>query len=107
MFGFFTFRFLTYINHDFRGDPATYTSDAYSFQMILIYIVLSAFGIYMLALLIPSIAIMVRRLRDSGYHWALIFLALIPYLGSFIIFILTLQPTKVELPFNNLNNPQQ
>ena len=24
----------------------------------------------MLALLIPSIAIMVRRLRDSGYHWA-------------------------------------
>ena len=39
---FFTFRFLTYINHDFRGDPATYTSDAYSFQMILIYIVLSA-----------------------------------------------------------------
>ena len=89
------------------GDPATYTSTPYSFQMILIYIVLFAFGIYMLALLIPSIAIMVRRLRDAGYHWALIFLALVPYLGGFIIFILTLQPTKVELPFNNISNPQQ
>lgn len=103
------FGFLLILIMILGGDPATYTSNAYSFQMILIYIVLSAFGIYMLALLIPSIAIMVRRLRDSGYHWALIFLALIPYLGSFIIFILTLtlQPTKVELPFNNLNNPQQ
>ena len=101
------FGFLLILIMILGGDPATYTSNAYSFQMILIYIVLSAFGIYMLALLIPSIAIMVRRLRDSGYHWALIFLALIPYLGSFIIFILTLQPIKVELPFNNLNNPQQ
>ena len=101
------FGFLLILIMILGGDPATYTSNAYSFQMILIYIALSAFGIYMLALLIPSIAIMVRRLRDSGYHWALIFLALIPYLGSFVIFILTLQPTKVELPFNNLNNPQQ
>lgn len=75
--------------------------------MILIYIVLSVFGIYMLTLLIPSIAIMVRRLRDAGYHWAFMFLLLIPYLGSFVIFILTLQPTKVELPFNNFSNPQQ
>ena len=87
------------------GDSSAYTSSAYSFQMILIYIVLSAFGIYMLALLIPSIAIMVRRLRDGGYHWAFMFLLLIPYLGSFVIFILTLQPTKVELPFNNFSNP--
>lgn len=62
---------------------------------------------YFPASFIPSIALQVRRLRDAGYHWALIFLALIPYLGSFIIFILTLQPTKVELPFNNLNNLQQ
>lgn len=101
------FGFLLILIMILGGDPATYTSNAYSFQMILIYIVLSAFGIYMLALLIPSIAIMVRRLRDGGYHWAFMFLLLIPYLGSFVIFILTLQPTKVELPFNNLNNPQQ
>ncbi len=101
------FGFLLILIMILGGDPATYTSNAYSFQMILIYIVLSAFGIYMLALLIPSIAIMVRRLRDGGYHWAFMFLLLIPYLGSFVIFILTLQPTKVDLPFNNFNNPQQ
>lgn len=62
---------------------------------------------YFPASFIPSIAIQVRRLRDAGYHWALIFLSLIPYLGGFIIFILTLQPTKVEVAFNNFNNPQQ
>lgn len=101
------FGFLLILIMILGGDSATYTSNAYSFQMILIYIVLSAFGIYMLALLIPSIAIMVRRLRDAGYHWAYMFLLLIPYLGGFVIFILTLQPTKVEVPFNNLNNPQQ
>ena len=101
------FGFLLILIMILGGDPATYTSSAYSFQMILIYIVLSAFGIYMLALLIPSIAIMVRRLRDTSYHWAFMFLLLIPYLGSFVIFILTLQPTKVELPFNNFSNPQQ
>ena len=63
--------------------------------------------LYCFANYIPSIALQVRRLRDAGYHWALIFLSLIPYLGGFIIFILTLQPTKVEVAFNNFNNPQQ
>ncbi len=101
------FSFLLILIMILGGDSSTYTSDPYSFQMILVYIVVLGIGVYALASLVPSIAIMVRRLRDSGYHWALIFLALIPYLGSFIIFILTLQPTKVELPFNNLNNPQQ
>ena len=100
------FGFLLILIMILGGDPATYTSNAYSFQMILIYIVLSAFGIYMLALLIPSIAIMVRRLRDGGYHWAFMFLLLIPYLGGFVIFILTLQPTKVAVAFNNINNLQ-
>ena len=33
--------------------------------MILVYIVVLAFGVYALASLVPSIAIMVRRLRDS------------------------------------------
>lgn len=101
------FSFLLILIMILGGDSSTYTSNPYSFQMILVYIVVLGIGVYALASLVPSIAIIVRRLRDSGYHWALIFLALIPYLGSFIIFILTLQPTKVELPFNNLNNPQQ
>ena len=104
---FLLFGFLLILIMILGGDPATYTSDAYSFQMILIYIVLSALGIYMLALLIPSIAIMVRRLRDSGYHWALIFLRFAFVIGGIVLLILFCQPTKVEYPFNNFNNPQQ
>ena len=101
------FSFLLILIMILGGDSSTYTSDPYSFQMILVYIVVLGIGVYALASLVPSIAIIVRRLRDAGYHWALIFLSLIPYLGGFIIFILTLQPTKVEVAFNNFNNPQQ
>lgn len=101
------FSFLLILIMILGGDSSTYTSDSYSFQMILVYIVVLGIGVYALASLVPSIAIIVRRLRDAGYHWALIFLSLIPYLGGFIIFILTLQPTKVEVAFNNFNNPQQ
>lgn len=101
------FSFLLILIMILGGDSSTYTSDPYSFQMILVYIVVLGIGVYALASLVPSIAIIVRRLRDAGYHWALIFLSLIPYLSGFIIFILTLQPTKVEVAFNNFNNPQQ
>ena len=101
------FSFLLILIMILGGDSSTYTSDPYSFQMILVYIVVLGIGVYALASLVSSIAIIVRRLRDAGYHWALIFLSLIPYLGGFIIFILTLQPTKVEVAFNNFNNPQQ
>ena len=101
------FSFLLILIMILGGDSSTYISDPYSFQMILVYIVVLGIGVYALASLVPSIAIIVRRLRDAGYHWALIFLSLIPYLCGFIIFILTLQPTKVEVAFNNFNNPQQ
>ncbi len=84
------FSFLLILIMILGGDSSTYTSDPYSFQMILVYIVVLGIGIYALASLVPSIVIIVRRLRDAGYHWALIFLSLIPYLGSFVIFILTL-----------------
>lgn len=88
------------------GDSSAYTSDLSSWQMISIFVVLFALGGYMLASLLPTIAIIVRRLCDVGYHWAFMFLLLIPYLGGFVIFILTLQPTKVEVVFNNINNLQ-
>ena len=101
------FSFLLILIMILGGDSSTYISDPYSFQMILVYIVVLGIGVYALASLVPSIAIIVRRLWDAGYHWALIFLSLIRYLGGFIIFILTLQPTKVEVAFNNFNNPQQ
>ena len=46
-------------------------------------------------------------LRDAGYHWAYIFIPLIPFVGIFILIFLLCQPTEVEVPLNNVDNPQQ
>lgn len=62
---------------------------------------------YFPASFIPSIALQVRRLRDAGYHWALIFLRFAFVIGGIVLLILFCQPTKVEYPFNYFNNPQQ
>ena len=62
---------------------------------------------YFPASFIPSIALQVRRLRDAGYHWALIFLRFAFVIGGIVLLILFCQPTKVEYPFNNFNTPQQ
>lgn len=62
---------------------------------------------YFPASFIPSIALQVRRLRDAGYHWALIFLRFAFVIGGIVLLILFCQPTKVEFPFNNFNNLQQ
>ena len=51
--------------------------------------------IFGLALLLPSLALMVRRLRDAGFHWALIFILFIP-LGSIVLLVLLAMPTKEE-----------
>ena len=62
---------------------------------------------YFPASFIPSIALQGRRWRDAGYHWALIFLRFAFVIGGIVLLILFCQPTKVEYPFNNFNNPQQ
>ena len=51
--------------------------------------------IFGLAIFLPSLALMVRRLRDAGFHWALIFILFIP-LGSIVLLVLLAMPTKEE-----------
>lgn len=67
--------------------------------------------VYYIAILLPSLAIKVRRLRDGGYHWALLFLYLVPLFGYFILFIFYCQPTKYELlsndSYSNTNYQEQ
>lgn len=63
--------------------------------------------VFCIAAVLPCIAVAVRRLRDAGYHWAYIFIPLIPFVGIFILIFLLCQPTEVEVPFNNVDNPQQ
>ena len=62
---------------------------------------------YFPASFIPSISLQVRRLRDAGFHWALIFLRYAPVIGDIVLLVLFCQPTKVEFPFNQFNNPPQ
>ena len=50
--------------------------------------------IFGLAIFLPSLALMVRRLRDAGFHWALIFVIFIPMVGPLALLALLAMPTK-------------
>ena len=86
-----------------RMAAETGSSDLFTIGVILLLIVF-AYGV---AAILPGIAITVRRLRDAGCNWLYIFIPLVPFVGIFIFIFLLCQPTKVEVPVNNFNNPQQ
>ena len=50
--------------------------------------------IFELALMLPMLALTVRRLRDAGFHWALIFVIFIPMVGPLALLVLLAMPTK-------------
>lgn len=50
--------------------------------------------IFGLALMLPMLALTVRRLRDAGFHWALIFVIFIPMVGPLALLVLLAMPTK-------------
>ena len=50
--------------------------------------------IFGLALMLPILALTVRRLRDAGFHWALIFVIFIPMVGPLALLALLAMPTK-------------
>ena len=86
-----------------RMAAETGSSDLFTIGVILLLI----FFAYGVAAVLPGLAVTVRRLRDAGYHWAYIFIPLIPFVGIFILICLLCQPTEVEVPSNNVDNPQQ
>ena len=78
-----------------------------SFLAVISLILLLIFFAYGIAACLPGIAVTVRRLRDAGYNWPYIFVAFIPFVGGIVLLVLFCQPTKVEFPFNQFNNPPQ
>ena len=44
-------------------------------------LVVIIYAIFYLAILVPTLALSVRRLRDAGFHWAFIFLRFVPMGG--------------------------
>lgn len=86
-----------------RMTAETGSSDLFTIGLILLLI----FFAYGVAIVLPGIAITVRRLRDAGCNWLYIFIPLIPFVGIFILVFLLCQPTEVEVPVNNVDNPRQ
>jgi uncharacterized membrane protein YhaH (DUF805 family) len=52
------------------------------------------FTVFFLGILLPTLALTVRRLHDAGYSGLLALLLLLPYLGSLIILIFALLPSS-------------
>ncbi|MDR2655764.1 MAG: DUF805 domain-containing protein [Oscillospiraceae bacterium] len=50
-------------------------------------------GAYSLAVLIPGLAITVRRLRDSGKRWTYLFMGLIPIAGPILLIVAYCAPS--------------
>ncbi|HJW00518.1 MAG TPA: DUF805 domain-containing protein [Arthrobacter sp.] len=49
-----------------------------------------------LATLVPSLALLVRRLHDGGFSGLLALLLLVPFLGALAVLVLTILPSKPE-----------
>ena len=67
-------------------------------------LVVIIYAIFYLAILVPTLALSVRRLRDAGFHWAFIFLRFAP-MGGIALLILHAMPTK-ETKVVNYSEPQ-
>ncbi|MGL5867105.1 MAG: DUF805 domain-containing protein [Dermatophilaceae bacterium] len=53
-------------------------------------------GIWWIVVVLPSLAVAVRRLRDAGHHaWSLLVL-LVPVAGQVVVAMLCCQPTRPE-----------
>jgi uncharacterized membrane protein YhaH (DUF805 family) len=50
--------------------------------------------VWLLAIIVPYLAIGVRRLQDAGLNWAFLLLGLVPVLGTITLIVLWAQPTK-------------
>jgi uncharacterized membrane protein YhaH (DUF805 family) len=51
-------------------------------------------GLWGIAVLLPNLAVAVRRLRDAGYGWGHLFWILVPIAGIFVLITLWVQPTE-------------
>ena len=67
--------------------------------------VVSIYAILALLLLLPTLALKIRRLRDGGFHWAFIFLHFVPMVGRLALLVLLAMPSKeVEIVTINRSN---
>ena len=53
-------------------------------------------SLYSLAVLVPSLSIAVRRLKDAGYSWKSLLWSLLPLVGWIIVLIRLCRPSVVS-----------
>ena len=75
-----------------------------TFMVLDLVVIIYIYAIFYLAILVPTLALSVRRLRDAGFHWAFIFLRFAP-MGGIALMILHAMPTK-ETKVVNYSEPQ-
>jgi len=51
-------------------------------------------SVWSIAILLPSLGVAIRRLRDAGLGWGHIFWGLIPFAGLIVLIIFWSQPSK-------------
>ena len=83
---------------DSVGETVSETTFIFLGLVVIFYV------IFFLAILVPTLALSVRRLRDAGFHWAFIFLRFAPMRGIALL-ILHAMPTK-ETEVVNYSEPQ-
>ncbi|WP_166870900.1 DUF805 domain-containing protein [Salinibacterium sp. ZJ450] len=57
----------------------------------------TANSLWSLVVFLPSLAVSVRRLRDSGRHWGWLFIVLVPVVGWIILIVMFCQPSLPTL----------
>ncbi len=58
------------------------------------------YGLYILGMIVPSIALIVRRLQDQNKEWPWIFVSFIPFIGGiWMIILMATEGTKGENRF--------
>jgi uncharacterized membrane protein YhaH (DUF805 family) len=61
---------------------------------VLVVPLIILFAVFALGIIVPTLALTVRRLHDGGYSGLLALLFLVPYLGGLIIMIFALMPSS-------------
>jgi uncharacterized membrane protein YhaH (DUF805 family) len=63
---------------------------------ILSLIISLAVGVWGLGTIVPSIAIAIRRLKDSGREWYFYLFTFVPFIGTLILIYFLIQPSVAD-----------
>ncbi|QAY61378.1 DUF805 domain-containing protein [Microbacterium protaetiae] len=79
----------------FTAAGATAGSGRSGFAALSVFggLLMLALVLWELAVLVPGLAVLVRRLRDAGFHWGFIFLGVVPG-GSIALLVMCCMPSK-------------